>query len=207
MKIRSLLFTFLLLSIAVVSGSCSKPLVGSESIDIGLTDNGLILPTTAQSCVDKSTPTSPPTRSLAENALYFTGFSITWKSTEADLYVAAIKVTVTSNRLTGGKFEFTMDPLEVEALIGATNGTIKKAVDANTPRTYSSTSTTKEHASDGSALAACGFGVGGLTLEDPSRTTTFTAQVRLDLIGIAQNPDNGDQQVVRQTITKTATYY
>jgi hypothetical protein len=207
MTLKTPLYVLFLVASAVGLGSCSNQDIGGDLIDVGVTDGGIILETSAQSCVDKSAAVSPQPRSLSKPAMVINGFSVIWKSKTLALFIGEIKVTVTSKKLTGGSFVVDLDAGEVEALLGA--------LDAQLPpeptgyKLYTSTSSTKPTSSGGIHLAACGLGIGGLTLVDPNSTQSFTARVKIDLIGTASDPAHADvtPQTVRKTITTTATYY
>jgi hypothetical protein len=215
MKANRFLLTISACALAFASISCSKQDSGSADVDMGVSDNGIILQTDAQSCVDVASVTNPPTRTLTSPVVRFGGFSIVWKSTTRNLYIGQIKITLKSPKITGGKYSGTLDAAEVEALLGATNSTLTKATDAQiaSPQhghLYASNSAVKEPAASGATLRACALGLGGVTLvdKDSSSGTSFTAQVTIDLIGTAFKPDDPTSEVVvRKSITTSATSY
>lgn len=206
--------SLLALALAATTVSCSQKQTGSDLVDMGVSSGGLILQTTEQSCVDVSTPTSPPTRSISAPALHFGGFSVTWKSGDSKLFVGEIKITAKSPKFSGGKFEATLDSTEIEALLGATNATLSAASSTELAssaggKVYASNSTSKEKSGAGGSLAACSLNVGGITLADTTTTPpTFTATVQIELIGTAQKvSDSSDESVVLKTISTSATFY
>jgi hypothetical protein len=207
MKARRLTLSILALALAGATVSCSKA-QDSADLEMGISPQGIILPVDGQSCVDVANVTAPPTYSLTAPVVSFGGFSLLWKSTSKNLRVGALKITIKSQKLSGGKFVGYLDGTEIEALVGATNATLTKA-DTADGRLYSSNSTTKEPSSSNVPSRPCAFQIGGLTLTNPNDTSqTFTAQVQIDLIGVAFDPnDPGSQTVVRKTVSASATAY
>lgn len=210
MKARRLTLSILALALAGATVSCSKA-QDSADLEMGISPQGIILPVDGQSCVDVANVTAPPTYSLTAPVVSFGGFSLLWKSTSKNLRVGALKITIKSQKLSGGKFVGYLDGTEIEALVGATNATLTKA-DTAAGRLYSSNaaSDVKEPSSSGIPSRPCAFQVGGLTLANPNDTSapSYTAQVQIDLIGVAFDPnDPGSQTVVRKTVSASATAY
>lgn len=179
-------------------------------LDMGITGNGLILRTVSQSCtdVDSASLASGVVRSLAAPSMHFSGFSLTWKSSDLNLYIGTIQLTVKSPYITNGQQIFQLDGGEIEAMLGAIGDVVPHKVHATDPDVIlSSTNTGKDKSSTGVTYSACGIGVGGITLINPNLNQQFTADVEVELIGAATSDDGSNQQTVLKTIDTSATYY
>ncbi len=190
---------------------------GSDKVDINV-GSGIILDTAAQSCVDISTvvdPTVPPARSLAAPNLSIRRFQISWKPTDLDLYIGLLRITLTSSKITGGKFVTELSSSEIEDLLGAPGGILTRNtnVDPTQGHVYSSNTPAPGKGSPSGVpttpptyIQACALGVGGITLVNPNSTTQFTAQVQIQIIGTAYNSDLSKQETVIKTVNTTATF-
>lgn len=211
----------LALSSALTSCGGDDAGVNGDLLDMAVSSSGIILPVAGQSCVDKANSAATPTvtRSLAAPSLSFARLSITWKATDVDLYAAYIKLTITSNRLTGGVQEITLDPTEIEALFGARGAILTQASRPaiSGPPAYpagyflsTASASVKGTSTALLNLQPCGLGAGALSLADTKNTSTFSATVRIDLVGYAysnaSNVDQSIQKTVRKSVESVATF-
>lgn len=178
-----------------------------QLLDLGITQNGIILRTNAQTCTDKmsTSKSGQVVRSLMAPAMMFSGISLTWKSDDLNLYIGTIQITAKSPNFVGGSQVVQLDGAEIEAMFGIPGAVVNHA--SGHDLVYSSTSNQKGKSAAGDQYMPCGLGVGGLTLDPTKSNGSFTADVEIKLIGSAASDDGSVQQNVVKTINTTATYY
>lgn len=200
-----------LLFLAVVSAlsltSCgSAGDEGSADLEMDVLDGGLLLPVENQTCADKAD--GDGARSAKAVSLNFGAIRLKWIPPNRNLYIGLIKITVRSSRIAGGMQEFTLPSDEIELLLGAAGQVITPDTTNGNKAIVSNKLTNRAGA------PACGLTIGGVTLSGTS-TTSFTANVTIDLLGQSSGSDDlpdgasdgSNPKVIRKSYTTTATYY
>lgn len=195
--------------ILVVVAILSLPSCGQEgqgtSADLEMdVTGGIIIPSENATCADKLEGSG--SKSAAKNTLNFSALRLNWLRTDRSLYVALIRFTIRSSRITGGSAVVTLDTAEIEALLGAPGQTIPplstgpKAIVSNKP------------ANRQAGSPNCAVNIGGIGLANESITTPFSASVLVELVGFGSgsndDPEDGsDPYPVRQSYSTTAQYF
>jgi len=183
-------------AICLLCSACGNKKDLGADISMGVAGDGLIIPTSTASCVDKRGALG--TRSVAKNAMVFSNFSLKYTGVGKTLYIGAMQVKVTSPAITDGQIEITLAPDEVEALLAAPGDliTVPAGTDSYTINSNSATRPAR--------YPACQLAVGPITLQDPN-TTTFSANVEISIIG-SSSDSLGNVERIEKSISAKATY-
>lgn len=213
---RKLGLTVSLPVFAVLIGSCGQ----KGNTDLGIEVNPgtvFIVAGSESNCTDRTEAEAtgfPAGKSVIGPRVRFNNIKLQWKSTTDLLYITNIRVTASVGNEVLDKF---LEGAEIEALFGFAGGIIPKCVTSTTvPEcpTYSSDSTkkTKPYMPCGlnvgglSFAAATGGGTDGAAPGGGANTTprSFTANMRIEILGYSENPTTGTQTPVRQFVIATA---
>lgn len=170
-----------------------------EGIAIAVQPNNEVLlgPGPVSSCRDRFAAKLAgviPGRSVTGPVMLFNNFQIQWSTSET-FYIQGFKWKVEGAGIKDGKHEASLDPAEIEALVGLVgatqNGAMSTAINSNdSNRTY---------------FAPCGLALGGVTLANDKDQTPFKARVTLEVIGTAQD-SSGNQRFVRTRVVTRARF-
>ena len=219
---------FLLAIVASLSTtSCSAQNLG-VGLSIGVTPgSSVIVPVgNVSSCLDylnfrEATSAATLSQSVSSPSISFTNFSLNWTSTTEKLYVKAIRFIIQGSGIQGGKVSTYMATDEISAMLktpvitgtppavtisGYTgyNGEIDNPFDIETNSAVKTTPVGVVPVTPDSV--ACGFTMGGIGLTAGDKTASFTAEVEIEVIGVAIDNGSQNQRIVIQTTTATAQY-
>lgn len=202
-KLQFLLSVFMALPLL----SCSPQKDAGAFVAIAVSpDKPFIVPGKGASCVAaaaaKAAGSDFPENDVEEYRILYQSFKLQWKSVDA-LTVVSLKATVTGFGI-DGEVEIKFDEGEIAALLGRADLTIPKESDMTVTERYvdvisNDTTSTKPATSD---YAACGLHLGGIKVKDGVKS--FTAQVKIELVGFATSRADGSQSPVRKTTTARA---
>jgi hypothetical protein len=226
----------LALSWFLIFGSCGQKSTNSEGISMSLQPKqSYLLPGASSNCLDVSaykktilsSATNIPTQgtSVSSFRVSFPKFGLGWTQ-NTTLFVAYLRLTITSSSLSGGKFEYDVAGAELSALLGTSSNSFKGkstlmnsedpvktgqiysddpardcsgATNVLTGQTCTPTPTifTKFY-------GACGLDIGGIALSDKA-PSQFTAPFILKLVGYSVD-DQGNQLPIFSQINGTVIY-
>ncbi len=228
---------FLAFSSFFIFGSCGQKATSSDGISMTLQpEQSYLLPGSSSNCLDVSAykkvlisnSTTIPTQATSVSSLRvsFPKFGLAWSQTTT-LFVAYLRLTITSNSLAGGKFEYDVAGSELSALLGTSSNSFKgkskllNSEDAVTVGKIYSDDPARDCSGTSNILTgqpctavpaiytkfygACGLDVGGIALSTTSVATQFTAPFTLKLVGYSVD-DLGNQLPIFTQITGTVIY-
>jgi hypothetical protein len=145
-----------------------------------------------------------PTKSVTENRIKFSNMKLEWKSTTSILYITAMRVLISHPGISGGSFTKTVDSTEIEALFGLVGAVVPaKGTSVKFPDSiYSSDDPAKV-----APFQPCGFQVGGIAFANPDKPGAFTARVKIELYGYAEDLESHEQTPVKQVAYANAQSY
>jgi predicted small secreted protein len=218
----SFLLCLLVLAATFSTTSCNSQNLG-VGLSIGVTPSStVIVPVgNVSSCVDSLNFLASPTvgvlgQSVSSPSFSFTDFNLNWTSSDEKFYVKAIRVVIQGSGIPGGSVSTYMPTDEIYALLLSptpsqtvlpityvgVNGEfdVPADVDSNSPLK------TTPIAGATPMSVACGFTIGGVSLISGDQTPSFTAQIQIEVIGVAVKIADQSERVVIQTTNATAQY-
>ena len=192
-----------LLALSLVSG-CGKT-NESDGITMSVSPDktALIGPGPESSCIDRTNAyreavtADPDTvvyleRSVSGPTLKYTNFKLHWEKTDENLFVQGIRVTIAGSGITDGSTTVSLSGDEIEMLLGYAGGYLP----AGTPPIESNDSS-RELPLDVQKFSRCSLVIGSLPLANGNKTSRFTANVTIEVIGTAEKTDTKDQRFIR----------
>lgn len=197
---RLRLLAILTISIASLA-SCGGSKNAADDLGVLLLPSSVIIgPAAMSTCTD--TVNSATTPSGTAPVIVFPRLRIDWKHPVNSLLVSVIRVTLTGSGIREGKFVAQIAGDEVKNLLGGPTIPANKFVDIS--HEEEDPTTTPRGKSRG--VPPCNLVVSAIPLVDGDKTSSFRAQIKVEVIGTSLSPDFQDQEFVRQTVRASASY-
>jgi hypothetical protein len=185
--------------------SCSS---GQQDLEVSFTgkDNIYLIPADTESCYSKFNPDNlGNSNDVSKKYFQIKNPTFVWKSTKANFYIVAIKVTLNAMQFPGGVYTAILAGNELASLnnsYGEWNGELPAATSEDTPTIVPS----QDHPDRLNSLVFCPMTFGGISIPD-TQDTDFSASGSVQIIGIQRTISNGAEtgEEVPLTITSSIT--
>ena len=190
---------FIATQVCLLLAGCGGGKNPAEGIGVAVFPTKVIVgPGPIRTCTDlNQVPVSDP--SAQGPLIVFPKMRIDWTTTTHFLLISSIRITVTGRGITDGSFTFMPNSEELENLLGGTT------LEANTFVDITHVTEVDPRGKKRN-LRPCNLVISGVPLVNGTATPSFTANVRIEVIGSALNADYTDQYFVRQFIFNQASY-
>jgi len=252
--LKASLISILFILFSFSNGGCGQKSQNTAGLSISISpQQSFLLPGSSSNCLDVSvykkailtSGQTAPTEGTSVSTLRvsFPKFSLTWTPTSSTppgqtppagltLYVAYIRLIITSNNMSGGKFQYDIAGSELSALLGRTSNSFNGQDDlrftdnsgnlSTTTGTINSFDPGRDCQPSGKNVftnqnctfvpqlytaffGACGVDIGGIALTNPNQTSQFTAPFLLKLVGYTVD-SGGNQAPVFTQVNGTVVY-